>query len=97
MISSIIIKYMRNYKILHSFERRPHFLKPKYLLVAVCLNFRGIILKINKTYEVKVLSRVRPLATPWTAAYQAPPSMGFSKQEYWSGVPLPPPMHESEK
>ena len=34
-------------------------------------------------------SRVRLLATPWTAAYQAPPSMGFSRQEYWSGVPLP--------
>ena len=37
----------------------------------------------------KLLSRVRLLATPWTAAYQAPPSMGFSRQEYWSGVPLP--------
>ena len=37
-------------------------------------------------------SRVRLLATPWTAAYQAPPSMGFSRQEYWSGVPLPSPM-----
>ena len=32
------------------------------------------------------------LATPWTAAYQAPPSMGFSRQEYWSGVPLPSPL-----
>ena len=41
--------------------------------------------------KVKSLSRVRPLATPWTAAYQAPPSMGFSRQEYWSGVPLPSP------
>ena len=39
--------------------------------------------------KVKTLSRVRLLATPWTAAYQAPPPMGFSKQEYWSGVPLP--------
>ena len=39
----------------------------------------------------KLLSRVRLLATPWTAAYQAPPSMGFSRQEYWSGVPLPSP------
>ena len=39
--------------------------------------------------KVKSLSSVRLLATPWTAAYQAPPSMGFSKQEYWSGVPLP--------
>ena len=39
--------------------------------------------------KVKLLSRVRLLATPWTAAHQAPPSMGFSRQEYWSGVPLP--------
>ena len=39
--------------------------------------------------KVKSLSRARLLATPWTAAHQAPPSMGFSRQEYWSGVPLP--------
>ena len=39
----------------------------------------------------KSLSRVRLFTTPWTAAYQAPPSMGFSRQEYWSGVPLPSP------
>ena len=37
----------------------------------------------------KLLSRIRLVGTPWTAAYQAPPSMGFSRQEYWSGVPLP--------
>ena len=42
--------------------------------------------------KVKSISRVRLLATPWTAAYQAPPSMGFSSQEYWSGVPLPSPI-----
>ena len=41
--------------------------------------------------KVKSLSRVRLLATPWSAAYQAPLSMGFSRQEYWSGVPLPSP------
>ena len=41
--------------------------------------------------KVKSLSRVRLLATPWTAAHQAPPSMGFSRQEYWSGLPLPSP------
>ena len=41
--------------------------------------------------KMKSLSRVRLLATPWTAAYQAPPSMGFSRQEYWSGVPSPSP------
>ena len=39
--------------------------------------------------KVKSLSRLRLLATPWTAAYQVPPSMGFSRQEYWSGVPSP--------
>ena len=41
--------------------------------------------------KVKSLSRVRLSAIPWTAAYLAPPSMGFSRQEYWSGVPLPSP------
>ena len=40
--------------------------------------------------KVKLLSRVRFLATPWTAAHQVPLSTGFSRQEYWSGVPLPP-------
>ena len=39
--------------------------------------------------KVKLLGRVRPSATPWTAAFQAPPSMGFARQEYWSGMPLP--------
>ena len=42
--------------------------------------------------NVKSLSRVRPSAIPWTSAHQAPPSMGFSRQEYWSGVPLPSPV-----
>ena len=41
--------------------------------------------------KVKSLSHARLLATPWTTAHQAPPSMGFSRQEYWSGVPLPSP------
>ena len=42
-------------------------------------------------------SRVRPCATPETAAHQAPPSLGLSRQEHWSGLPFPSPMHESEK
>ena len=46
--------------------------------------------------KVKLLSLVRLLATPWTAAYQAPLSMGFSRQEYWSGVPLPSPEYLEE-
>ena len=41
--------------------------------------------------KVKSLSHGRILETPWTAAYQAPPSMGSSRQEYWSGLPLPSP------
>ena len=41
--------------------------------------------------KVKSLSRVRLFTTPWTAAYQTPSSMGFSRQEYWSGLPLPSP------
>ena len=41
--------------------------------------------------KVKSLSRVRLLETPWTTAYQAPLSMGFARQEYWSGLPLPSP------
>ena len=44
--------------------------------------------------KVKLLSCVRLLETRWTAAHQAPPSMGFSRQEYWSGVPLPSPFWE---
>ena len=42
-------------------------------------------------------SRVRLCETPETAAHQAPPSLGFSRQEHWSGLPFPSPMHESEK
>ena len=43
------------------------------------------------------VSRVQLCATPQTAAHQAPPPLGFSRQEHWSGLPLPSPMHESEK
>ena len=49
------------------------------------------LVRLARISEVKSLSRVRPFATPWTVAYQAPPSMGFSRQEYWSGLPFPSP------
>ena len=45
--------------------------------------------------KMKSLSCVRVLATPWTTAYQAPPSMGFSRQEFWSGVPLSSPPYKT--
>ena len=47
--------------------------------------------KRNVKVKVKPLSRVRLFATPWTVAYQAPPSMGFPRQEYWNGLPFPSP------
>ena len=63
------------------------------ILQARTLEWVAISFSNARKWKVKVksLSRVRLLATPWTAAYQAPPSMGYSRQEYWSGVPLPSP------
>ena len=54
--------------------------------VCVCVGWRGW-----KEAKRKLLSLVRLFATPWTVAYQALPSMGFSRQEYWSGLPFPSP------
>ena len=60
-----------------------------------CLKIDILALTITKAFlvitvvsEVKSLSRVRLFETPWTIAYQAPPSMRFSRQEYWSGLPV---------
>ena len=54
-----------------------------------------VVLSFSNAWKWKVkgkpLSRVQLLATPWTIAYQAPPSMGFSKQEYWNGMSFPSP------
>ena len=51
------------------------------------------LLQYMKVKKVKSLSHVQLLATPWTAAHQAPPSRRFSRQEYWNGVPLPSPYY----
>ena len=61
------------------------------ILQARTLEWVAISFSNARKWKVKgkLLSRVQLLATPWTAAYQAPPSMGFARQEYWSGVPLP--------
>ena len=58
--------------------------KYKMCFGKVCLTLLLLLL-------LSCFSRVRLCATPWTAAHQAPPSMGFSRQEYWSGLPLPSP------
>ena len=55
--------------------------------------FEGLVLKLLLSH----FSRVWPCATPLTSTHQAPPSLGFCRQEYWSGLPFPSPMHESEK
>ena len=66
------------------------------ILQARILEWVAISFSTDKVWsevsEVKSLSRVRLFVTPWIVAYQAPLSMGFSRQEYWSGVPLPSPM-----
>ena len=49
------------------------------------------LVRLARISEVKSLRRVRPFATSWTVSYHAPPSMGFSRQEYWSGLPFPSP------
>ena len=66
------------------------------ILQARTLEWLAISFSSAWKWKVKVmsLSRVRVFTTPWTAAYQAPPSMGFSRQEYWSGVPSPSPKAE---
>ena len=53
--------------------------------------------EVSEVSEEKSLSRVWLFATPWTAAYQAPLSMGFSRQEYWRGLPFPSPMRDEIK
>ena len=75
---------------------RPHRWQPTrlphpWVLQARTLEWVAISFSSAWKWKVKVksLSRVRPSATPWSIAYQAPLSMGFSRQEYWSGVPLP--------
>ena len=53
-------------------------------------------MKVKVKVKMKLLSPVRLFQTPWTVAHQAPPSLGFSRQEHWSGLSFPSPMHESE-
>ena len=53
--------------------------------------------RMDKLLLLSHFSRVRPCATPEMAAHQASPSLGFSRQEHWRGLPFPSPVHESEK
>ena len=67
--------------------------EPQVEIWALSLNTSMLLLLLLLSH----FSHVRLCATPETAAHQAPPSLGFSRQEYWSGLPFPSPVHESEK
>ena len=66
------------------------------ILQARALEWVAISFSNAWKWKVKSLSRVWPLVTPWTVAYQAPPSMRFSRQEYWSGLPFPSPVKHTK-
>ena len=68
-----------------------YFLDFEHFLLLFYANVLLLLLLLSR------FSRVRLCATPYTAAHQAPPSLGFPRQEHWSGLPFPSPMHESEK
>ena len=70
------------------------------ILLFLCFLFHTFTITSYILLLLLLLSRfshVRLCAAPWMAARQAPLSLGFSRQEHWSGLPLPSPMHESEK
>ena len=67
--------------------------KESDMIEQVTFNIRETLLLLLLSH----FSRVRLCVNPWMAAHQAPLSLGFSRQEHWSGLPLPSPMHESEK
>ena len=85
----------------HSIFMSSAFLDSTQSEIIQCLSFSIWIISLNITPSSFILlghfSRVRLCVTPETAAHQAPPSLGFSRQEHWSGLPFPPPVHESEK
>ena len=71
---------------------------PRIQVFCLFFNWRIIALQycVAAVLLLSRFSRVRLCATPYMAAHQAPPSLGFSRQEHWSGLPFPSPMHESE-
>ena len=63
----------------------------RWLVMSLRLIMLAVLTSLKVKVKVKLLSRVRLFVTPWTVAYQVPPSMGFSRQECWSGLPFPSP------
>ena len=71
--------------------------RKQQILVMIETNWNPQTLLLLPLLLLNRFSHVWLCATPWMAAHQAPPSLGFSRQEHWSGLPFPSPMHESEK
>ena len=71
------------------------FMAEKYSIIYTYISY--FIFPFIHQLLLSHFSHVLLCVTPWTAALQAPPSLGFSRQEHWSGLPFPSPMHESEK
>ena len=93
IIRMINLKKKPLHELLARIWRHQDFIK-HWRSCEIGIHFRGfpsgsVVKKVK--VKVKSLSRVRLFATPWTVAYQAPPSMEFSRQEYWSGLPFPSP------
>ena len=89
--------FIYTYMYIHSFSR---FFSHIFLLFKIFFNVDRFKVIIGFSIILLLLSHfshVQLCATPYTAAHQASPSLGFSKQEHWGGLPFPPPMHESEK
>ena len=80
-----------------NYSRVNLFLQTVFLNSSICSSLLNFSLWKALLPLPSRFSRVRLCATPWTAAYQASPSMGFSRQEHWSGLPFPSPMHQSGK
>ena len=87
----LLLSYFSRVQSVRPHRRQPTWLSCPWIPQARTLEWVAISFLNAWKWKVKVksFSRVRLLATPWTAAHQAPPSMGFFRQEYWSGVSLP--------
>ena len=90
----LLLSHFSRVRLCDPIDRSPSGFPVPGILQARTLEWVAISFSNAWKWKVKVksLSRVRLSATPWTAAYPAPPSTGFSRQEHWSGVPLPSPL-----
>ena len=84
----LIYRYISKGSYMHIIRYKIHL---KMCVYIYSLNFNGCFAFFTLTCVLSRFSRVQLFATPWTVALQAPLSMAFSRQEYWSGLPCPPP------